>query len=182
MQMAMFPGACVDFMNVDASASRTRSLAPRRLAAAAMSVRQRAALSVFAGKTLPTYAASAAKRIRKDCQRIARVPDLATLEAHERHRVRIHAKRLRYALEFFRSVRSRRTREETAKLPGERQRVLGDANDAAVAADRLTSMPEAGDYRRGFARAWSAASATSDAEEGERLLRAMHRPRIRASI
>jgi CHAD domain-containing protein len=124
----------------------------------------------------------AEKRIRKDYRRIARVPDLASLDAHERHRVRIHAKRLRYALEFFRSVTSRRTREETAKLLGELQGVLGEANDAAVAADRLASIPEASDYQRGFARAWGAASAKKDAEEGERLLRSMHRPRVRSSI
>lgn len=124
----------------------------------------------------------AEKRIRKDYRRIVRVPDLAALEAHERHRVRIHAKRLRYALEFFRSVTSRRTREDTAKRLGELQSVLGEANDAAVAADRLASMPEASDYQRGFARAWGAASAQKDAVEGERLLRAMHRPRVRSSI
>ncbi|SAL70305.1 CHAD domain-containing protein [Caballeronia peredens] len=124
----------------------------------------------------------AAKRIRKDYRRIARVADLASLEPHERHRVRIHAKRLRYALEFFRSVTTRRTRKQTATLLGELQTVLGEANDAAVAADRLASMPDATDYQRGFARAWGAASARKDARDGERLLRSMHRPRVRASL
>lgn len=128
------------------------------------------------------FVSYAEKRIRKDYRRIARVPDLASLEAHERHRVRIHAKRLRYALEFFRSVTSRRTRKDTAKLLGELQTALGEANDAAVAADRLASIPEAGDYQRGFARAWGAASARKDAQEGERLLRSMRRPRVKASI
>ncbi|WP_250514552.1 CHAD domain-containing protein [Caballeronia sp. INDeC2] len=128
------------------------------------------------------FVAYAEKRIRKDYRRIARVADLTSLEAHERHRVRIHAKRLRYALEFFRSVTSRRTRKDTAKLLGELQTVLGEANDAAVAADRLASIPEATDYQRGFARAWGAASAKKDAQEGERLLRSMHRPRLKASI
>ncbi|KND56757.1 Adenylate cyclase [Candidatus Paraburkholderia schumanniana] len=93
----------------------------------------------------------AEKRIRKDYRRIADVPDLVSLEPHERHRVRIHAKRLRYALEFFRSIISKRTRTETARLLGELQTVLGEANDAAVAADRLASIPEATDYQRGFA-------------------------------
>ncbi|GJH28023.1 CHAD domain-containing protein [Caballeronia novacaledonica] len=128
------------------------------------------------------FVSYAEKRIRKDYRRIARVPDLASLEAHERHRVRIHAKRLRYALEFFRSVTSRRTRKDTAKLLGELQTALGEANDAAVAADRLASIPEASDYQRGFARAWGAASARKDAQEGERLLRSMRRPRLKASI
>ncbi|WP_250529330.1 CHAD domain-containing protein [Caballeronia sp. ATUFL_F1_KS4A] len=128
------------------------------------------------------FVSFAEKRIRKDYRRIARAPNLASLEAHERHRVRIHAKRLRYALEFFRSVTSRRTRTDTAKLLGELQTVLGEANDAAVAADRLAALPEATDYQRGFARAWGAASARKDAREGERLLRSMHRPRVKASI
>ncbi|SAK60368.1 CHAD domain-containing protein [Caballeronia ptereochthonis] len=128
------------------------------------------------------FVSYAEKRMRKDYRRIARVPDLVSLEARERHRVRIHAKRLRYALEFFRSVTSRRTRKETASLLGELQTVLGEANDAAVAADRLASIPEATDYQRGFARAWGAASARKDAQEGERLLRSMRRPRVKASL
>lgn len=128
------------------------------------------------------FVSYAEKRIRKDYRRIARVPDLVSLEPHERHRVRIHAKRLRYALEFFRSVTSRRTRDDTAKRLGELQTVLGEANDAAVAADRLASIPEASDYQRGFARAWGAAAAQKDAQEGERLLRSMRRPRVKASI
>ncbi|MFM0322261.1 CHAD domain-containing protein [Caballeronia glebae] len=128
------------------------------------------------------FVSFAEKRIRRDYRRIARVPDLVSLAAHERHRVRIHAKRLRYALEFFRSVTSRRTRKDTAKLLGELQTALGEANDAAVAADRLAALPEASDYQRGFARAWGAASARKDAQEGERLLRSMHRPRVKASI
>ncbi len=128
------------------------------------------------------FVSFAEKRMRKDYRRIARAPDLVSLEARERHRVRIHAKRLRYALEFFRSVTSRRTRKETARLLGELQTVLGEANDAAVAADRLASLPEASDYQRGFARAWGAASARKDAQEGERLLRSMHRPHVDQSI
>ena len=128
------------------------------------------------------FANFAAKRVRKDYRRIADAPDLVSLEAHERHRVRIHAKRLRYALEFFRSVTSRRTRKQTARLLGELQSVLGEANDAAVAADRLAALPEATDYERGFARAWAVASARKDAQEGERLLRSMVRPRVKASI
>ncbi|SAK96169.1 CHAD domain-containing protein [Caballeronia fortuita] len=128
------------------------------------------------------FVSYAEKRLRKDYRRIARVPDLVSLEAHERHRVRIHAKRLRYALEFFRAVTSRRTRKDTAKLLGELQTVLGEANDASVAADRLAALSEATDYQRGFARAWGAASARKDAQEGERLLRALHRPRVKASI
>jgi CHAD domain-containing protein len=129
-----------------------------------------------------SFVGFARKRVRNDYRRIARVPDLGALDAHTRHRVRIHAKRLRYALEFFRSATTRRTRKETARLLGELQGVLGEANDAAVAAARLSSIAEASEYQRGFARAWGAASAKKDAQEGERLLRSMRRPRLKASI
>jgi CHAD domain-containing protein len=128
------------------------------------------------------FVSFARERVRKDYRRIARVPDLTTLDPHARHRVRIHAKRLRYTLDFFRSVTTRRTRKQSAKLLSELQTVLGEANDAAVAADRLASIPEASDYQRGFARAWGAASAKKDAQEGEKLLRSMRRPRLKASI
>lgn len=129
-----------------------------------------------------SFVAFAARRIRKDYRRIAGVHDLVRLPAQERHRVRIHAKRLRYALEFFRSILSSRTRKHAGALLGQLQSALGEANDAAVAADRLAALPEATDYQRGFARAWSAAAARTDAQEGERVLRALHRPRLKASL
>ncbi|MDR5839230.1 CHAD domain-containing protein [Caballeronia sp. LZ034LL] len=132
---------------------------------------------------VPTsFVAFAARRIRKDYRRIAGVPDLVRLPAQERHRVRIQVKRLRYALEFFRSILSSRTRKHAGELLGQLQSALGEANDAVVAADRLASLPEATDYQRGFARAWSAAAARTDAQEGERVLRALRRPRLKASL
>jgi CHAD domain-containing protein len=51
-----------------------------------------------ADQTLAVYAQ---KRITKHYRKIERAPDLTTLDAATRHKVRIHAKRLRYALEFF---------------------------------------------------------------------------------
>ncbi|MDR5761882.1 CHAD domain-containing protein [Caballeronia sp. LZ035] len=122
-----------------------------------------------------SFVAFAARRIRKDYRRLAGVPDLVRLPAQERHR-------LRYALEFFRSILSSRTRKHAGALLGQLQSALGEANDAAVAADRLAALPEATDYQRGFARAWSAAAARADAQEGERLLRALRRPRLKASL
>ncbi|SAK55576.1 CHAD domain-containing protein [Caballeronia temeraria] len=175
------------------AAADAKRRAARDLAREALASKRHARLTLAVVEWLARFASHedeapmhfvtyAGKRIRKDYRRIARVPDLVSLEARERHRVRIHAKRLRYALEFFRSVTSRRTRTDTAKLLGALQTVLGEANDAAVAADRLSALPEASDYQRGFARAWGAASARKDAQEGERLLRSMHRPRVKASI
>jgi CHAD domain-containing protein len=124
----------------------------------------------------------AQQRIRKDYRKIVSVPDLTTLDAPMRHRIRIQAKRLRYALEFFRSLTTQRTRDETAVRLARLQTVLGDANDAAVAADRLAAIDATTPYQRGFARAWAAASERKDAEEAERVLRTIRRPRIRASI
>lgn len=121
----------------------------------------------------------AKKRIRKNYRKIVEVPDLTTLDVRTRHRVRIHAKRLRYALEFLRSLTTRQTRGEIAKRLSRLQTVLGEGNDAAVAAERLSALPEASDYQRGFARAWAAVSEHKDAEEGERILRSIEKPRLK---
>jgi CHAD domain-containing protein len=117
--------------------------------------------------------------VRKLYRKIARVPNLATLDVPSRHRVRIHAKRLRYALEFLRSLTTQRTHSSIAKRLGRLQTVLGEGNDAAVAAERLATLPEASDYQRGFARAWAAVSEEKDAREGERILRSIGRPRVK---
>jgi CHAD domain-containing protein len=122
----------------------------------------------------------AKERIRKHYRKIADVADLTTLDAHSRHRVRIHAKRLRYALEFLRSLATRRTRNTVAKRLSHLQTVLGEANDAAVAADRLSALPDVSDYQRGFARAWAAVSEAKDAGEGERILRSIEPPRLKS--
>ncbi|MDR5754805.1 MULTISPECIES: CHAD domain-containing protein [unclassified Caballeronia] len=122
----------------------------------------------------------AKKRIRKHYRKIADVADLTTLDAHARHRVRIHAKRLRYALEFLRSLATGRTRKIVARRLSRLQSVLGEANDAAVAADRLAALPSANDYQRGFARAWAAVSEAKDAAEGERILRSIDAPRLKS--
>ncbi|TCK38291.1 CHAD domain-containing protein [Paraburkholderia sp. BL8N3] len=141
-----------------------------------------ARLAMRGGDESATLAHYARRRIRKQFRKIEGVPDLTTLDAHARHRVRIHAKRLRYALEFFRSLTTQRTRDKVARQLGRLQTVLGEANDAAVAAQRLARIAEATDYQRGFARAWAAAAQRRDAEEGERVLRSVGRPRVRASL
>lgn len=123
----------------------------------------------------------AKKRIRKHYRKIANVADLTTLDAHARHRVRIHAKRLRYTLEFLRSLATRRTRKTVARRLSRLQSVLGEANDAAVAADRLAALPSVNDYQRGFARAWAAVSEAKDAAEGERILRSIDAPRLKST-
>jgi CHAD domain-containing protein len=124
----------------------------------------------------------ARRRIRKHYRKIARSPDLTTLDPHTRHRVRIHAKRLRYALEFFRSIVTRRTRADVEKQLGKLQSVLGDGNDAAVAAQRLAALPEAVSYQKGLAKGFAVAAQGATAAEGERILRRIKQPRIKASL
>ncbi|AJX35402.1 CHAD domain-containing protein [Burkholderia oklahomensis] len=102
---------------------------------------------------------------------------LTTLDAAARHRVRIDAKRLRYALEFFSSLASRRTREGTVRLLARVQNALGDANDAAVALrclERLSAPP----YQLGFARGYGAAAQRYAAEAAEQMLRELRPPKI----
>jgi CHAD domain-containing protein len=121
-------------------------------------------------------------RIRKHYRKIARSPDLTTLDPHTRHRVRIHAKRLRYALEFFHSIVTRRTRGDIEKQLGKLQSVLGDGNDAAVAAQRLAALPEAVAYQKGLAKGFAVAAQSASAADGERILRKIKQPRIKASL
>jgi CHAD domain-containing protein len=138
------------------------------------------------GDTGPTaglaLADHARRRIRKHYRKIARSPDLTTLDPHTRHRVRIHAKRLRYALEFFHSIVTRRTRGDVEKQLGKLQSVLGDGNDAAVAAQRLAALPEAVAYQKGLAKGFAVAAQGATAAEGERILRKIKQPRIKASL
>jgi CHAD domain-containing protein len=126
-----------------------------------------------------TLAEHAQKRITKHYRKIERAPDLTTIDARTRHKVRIHAKRLRYALEFFRSIVTRSTRKNVVKALGDLQSVLGDGNDAAVAAQRLAAMDEAGDFQKGLAKGFAIAAQRMHAAEGERILRKIKKPRIK---
>ncbi|WP_213768119.1 CHAD domain-containing protein [Caballeronia sp. dw_19] len=126
-----------------------------------------------------TLAAYAQKRITKHYRKIERAPDLTTLDAPTRHKVRIHAKRLRYALEFFRSLLTRETRKEVEEALGNLQSVLGDGNDAAVAAQRLADLKEASDFQKGLAKGFAVNAQRMSAMEGERILRKIKPPRIK---
>lgn len=129
-----------------------------------------------------TLAEHARKRIRKHYRKIESAPDLTTLDTHLRHRLRIHAKRLRYALEFYQSLLTRSTRRAIAKRLGEFQSVLGEGNDAAVAAQRLGSLDTASGYQKGMAQGFAAAAQRNSAGEGERILRKIKTPRLKASL
>jgi len=131
------------------------------------------------GQADQTLAVYAQKRITKHYRKIERAPDLTTIDAATRHKVRIHAKRLRYALEFFRSLLTRKTRKEVEDALGKLQSVLGDGNDAAVAAQRLADLKEAGEFQKGLAKGFAVNAQRMSAMEGERILRKIKPPRIK---
>lgn len=124
-----------------------------------------------------SLAKHAKKRIRAPYRQLAETPKLTTIDEKARHSVRIEAKRLRYALEFFESVVSRKTRVEVAKTLSRIQSVLGDGNDAAVALGYLDEL-HVDAYQQGFARGWCEAVKRYTAREGERLLRDLDAPKI----
>jgi inorganic triphosphatase YgiF len=67
-------------------------------------------------------------------------PDLAKLSPQGRHRLRILAKRQRYALELLAPVLPRGAPERTLKLLSRLQQLLGEINDVYVAVSMLPSL------------------------------------------
>ena len=78
--------------------------------------------------------------------------DLSRLEPKQRHELRIRAKRLRYAAEFFGPLHGHKHRraEFLARLK-QLQDLLGELNDVAVARDRLLDDPGLQEPRTAFA-------------------------------
>jgi CHAD domain-containing protein len=118
------------------------------------------------------------KRVRRHFKRLTDTLKLTELDAKARHRHRIEAKRLRYVLEFFEPIASGRTRREVVRTLQRIQNVLGDGNDA-VNAWTFLEQSEVTPYQRGFARGWSQAVNQCMAQEAERLLRSLAKPRIK---
>ena len=165
----------------DARAQVRAALRTRRYAALSLAWLQWLAARRFsvgpaamAHKPLVGYAV---KRVRKHYRRLIAKPALTSLTPAERHRRRIDAKRLRYTLEFFESLASRKTRREVAKQLGRIQSVLGDGSDATAALHFLEAL-DVPPYQHGFARGWCEAVNRWSAVEGERLLQALGKPKI----
>jgi len=131
-----------------------------------------------AGIKEPTLREYARMRVRKHYRRVSAAPELTTLDDAARHRERIETKRLRYTLEFFAPLVSRRTRTGVAKTVSRIQTVLGEGNDVVVAARYLEQL-DLTPYQQGFTQGWSAATRRYTAEEAERLLRKLRKPKIR---
>jgi CHAD domain-containing protein len=127
-----------------------------------------------AQRALPVHAR---KRLRKLARRVKSVTSLQTLSAQERHAQRIRAKRLRYALEFFAPLLSRRTLEVYAPTVSRIQDTLGAGNDAAVAL-RFSQRLELSDTQRGFIRGYAAASQRMAARDSEQFVKRLKRPRL----
>jgi len=114
------------------------------------------------------FAGQAAK---KEHQRLVeRVRSLATLDATSRHRVRIEAKRQRYAIEAFAPLFEARRTKHYLGLLAELQEVLGEANDA-VTANALVGELGAPPAFEAFARGWYAARAAEPVSHLEKLAR-----------
>ncbi|MCM2551914.1 CHAD domain-containing protein [Burkholderia glumae] len=120
----------------------------------------------------------AAKRVEHLFARLYGAPKLTSIDPAERHRVRIDAKRLRYALEFFASITARSTRDKLLKRVSRLQGTLGDANDAQVALHHLERL-SAPAGQLGFARGYGAAAQRYAAIAAEVQLRRLWRPKIR---
>ncbi|WP_333991527.1 CHAD domain-containing protein [Burkholderia orbicola] len=135
------------------------------------------ALPAADGDDAPSLRRHATKRVRRLFGHLYGSPSLTSLDTAARHQVRIDAKRLRYALEFFASLASRRTRTETVKTLARVQSVLGEANDAMVALHHLEQL-SAPPYQLGFVRGYGAALEQRAARDAETLLASLRPPKL----
>ncbi|MDN7427719.1 CHAD domain-containing protein [Burkholderia sp. AU16741] len=135
------------------------------------------ALPAADGDDAPPLRRHATKRVRRLFGHLYGSPSLTSLDTAARHQVRIDAKRLRYALEFFASLASRRTRTETVKTLARVQSVLGEANDAMVALHHLEQLA-APPYQLGFVRGYGAALEQRAARDAETLLASLRPPKL----
>ncbi|WP_069261350.1 CHAD domain-containing protein [Paraburkholderia nodosa] len=173
-----------DAANAQRLAARARlreALASQRYALAALAWLQwldlRARRAHDAGSAGFSLHRHAKKRVRRYYEQLASTQKLTAIDEASRHRARINAKYLRYTIEFFATLTSRRTRMEVARALARLQSVLGDGNDAAVALRYLERM-DAEPYQLGFARGWCEAVKRYTAKEGERLLRELGAPKV----
>ena len=96
------------------------------------------------------FAVEALSRLHHQVEKRAR--DLTDLDAEARHHLRIRAKRLRYAAEFFADLfPARRRRKRYLKALERMQDSLGALNDLAVARDRIPGEAHLDDAEVAFA-------------------------------
>jgi inorganic triphosphatase YgiF len=143
-------------------AQRERERARRALRVALASPRfARLALAALAWSAQPPRpdapslrAVAAASLARLHARLFDSARRFETLSVERQHRVRIRAKRLRYALDFFAATLPRRAVADYARRLAALQDDLGALNDIAVAAARLPALASAHRVRAAV-RAWA---------------------------
>ena len=115
-----------------------------------------------------------ARRHRKFAKRVAR---LAAMPPPERHRMRILAKRLRYATEFFAPLFPGRRTRAYRKALAELQDVLGKLNDAAVAAALAAELGDPASPGAAMFAGWAAAQGDGASRPLDRACRAFAKAR-----
>jgi inorganic triphosphatase YgiF len=113
----------------------------------------------------------ARRALKKLQRRLNKLGDrIAELDEQELHELRIRAKKLRYAAEFFRSLFPARGTKSFIKAMSEVQDRLGSLNDGAMVRHRLAELEKRGDgvdpalFTRasGVITGWNAACVASD--------------------
>jgi CHAD domain-containing protein len=128
-----------------AARSMHRALRSRRFAALLSELARVLALLQLdepaAAKKRPRLSTFAAHKLQKAHARLRFKPrELQGMTPDARHQVRIDAKRLRYAVEFFSSLYPPKAAARYAERLAALQDALGTLNDHAVAADLLASL------------------------------------------
>lgn len=90
---------------------------------------------------LPLTEFAALRMSRAETRMLALAEHLDTADAAYRHRLRIAAKKLRYAVEFFRSLFEHKAARHYAAALARVQDVLGKLNDCATARRLLEAVP-----------------------------------------
>jgi inorganic triphosphatase YgiF len=119
----------------------------------------------------PALLEEAADRLYRDARGFARLPP------RERHRVRIDAKRLRYALDVLAPALPARATADYVEALSALQDTLGELNDARVAAERLSAIAPKRADRIGIARRLRAGKPALVARASRELSALARRPR-----
>jgi len=113
-----------------------------------------------AERNLTEFASHEIRRHHRRVLRVSMVP-LAEQSAEARHQVRIEAKRLRYAVDFFATIFDKKRVAQYLKILGEIQDGLGETNDGAVAMTIIEALAPPAAFKD-FAKGWFAARAHAE--------------------
>ncbi|WP_175104741.1 CHAD domain-containing protein [Pararobbsia alpina] len=156
-----------------ADALRAALHTPRYAQLVTQTARQVAVLAAAAGvRNAGPLNPFGRKLLRKRYRRLAGVKDLDKLSAEERHQLRIHAKRLRYAVEFLAPAVDRKARRRMADRMSALQDSLGAANDAVVARQFLSMLnlpPLVRAFANGYLSAREAFAVSGSTEQLEKI-------------